>query len=284
MSVDYCASKEIDYSGDQDILSILKNGSTPKSMYQAAKQIQLKKGVCFLELPVSLNAEAEAFGAQILHDQKGVIIQDYIFENIYDLEKLSPLDVKECSLQTVLECASLAKNDNVILKLMGPFSVLTSLINPMVLFKSMRKNSILIKSALDIILEAQYKYACQAIKNGVKIISYAEPTGFIEMMGTDKFKEFVGFYTIKLMKRLEDKLDGSVFHVCGKSCSALLKCELITKVHHHSEKQTLTDALLDIANKNEIKFTGFKCIQSNTFDYSIWELKLNGGQQYEPTL
>lgn len=145
----------------------------------------------------------------------------------------------------------------------------------MLLFKSLRREKAAIQSALELITDGLTEYIRQAAQRGVKIISFADPTALIEIMGTRNYMEFSGKYCVKLLKVLQSTADHLVVHVCGRNSAALESCGLTIHRTRFCEAENYWNALLRISEGDGVTVTGKRCMMnSGNYNNKVWELIL----------
>lgn len=276
----YCKGEMNDYLSTPEIYEILRHGITPQSLLDTSRLIRDKEGSKFLLLPVGMYTEAQAFGAETSLTTNGILIRNYKYQTVSELSNLTSPNFTDSALKTVLDCIELAKNENIILKVSGPFGILSSLIEPMLLYKSLLKDKAVIKNALELITEGLTQYIKQSAQRGVKIISLAEPTALTEIMGIRNYMEFSGDYCIKLLKNLQYSADNIIVHICGKNSAALENCGLVFHHERFCEGSTYWDALLRLSENSGVTFTGKRCMMNpDSYNNKVWELSLeNSGR------
>jgi hypothetical protein len=118
-----CFESENSYSNDNDITSILINGATPENILSASRKIREKEKSMFLKLPVDLGS--------LEKKQPNIFIEDLsqIAETAYSGEEII----------AVLESIELAGNEDIILRVLGPFSTLLECVGSNTLFRWLYK-------------------------------------------------------------------------------------------------------------------------------------------------
>ncbi|MEF9951562.1 MAG: uroporphyrinogen decarboxylase family protein [Clostridium sp.] len=106
----------------------------------------------------------------------------------------------------------------------GPFTILCSLISPVEVFKQCRPGKGKLNIALRLICDFLEDYIYKL--SGVKMISYADPSGDMKIVGPRIFKEFVAPYTIEIINYIK-KCNIDVIHICGRMSVSLEDMEYI---------------------------------------------------------
>jgi hypothetical protein len=253
-----CFSLEKDYTIDEDIKQILENGETIDALIEASHTIKERESSGVLKFPIGVDCE--------IYDQ---------ISSIDELPNILEILCSTGSLGIVLECIDDSENKDICLKVSGSFSKLLSAVSSNVLFKWMRKYEAEILDALDKINDNLFWYIINAINMGVKIISYAEPSAMPDVLGEKNYKKFVADFTVKLMKKLEVYLCGSIMHLCPRTSAVLENYGYITSKCYFFDIQNYAKTLLAISQYNEIKFIGHRCINAEyAKNNNIYKLSL----------
>ena len=108
----------------------------------------------------------------------------------------------------------------------GPFTILSSLIDPMNFYKGLRKNPQRIKEILAVIEEGIIRYSLEGIKRGASIISYGDPVEAIGIVGPKVYRDYSGPSSWRIIKGIQAASGKALIHLCGKTSTALEKIEL----------------------------------------------------------
>ena len=155
----------------------------------AAISLALKKtdGASFCELPFCHTVEAEAMGGIVNfgNEKIGPRAKEYIYTKPEELLDLKEMDFSQGRLHEVLlACRHLRQNgENVVLEIAGPFTILNVLMDIKYVFKAMRKQPELMKQVFWKIGDQLLNYIKEAQKYGVNMISYADPSGAVSIIG-----------------------------------------------------------------------------------------------------
>lgn len=238
-------------------LAILSN---PKKVMEAAliwQKIENRKEVI---LPLVQNLEGVAFGADIIKTGEVWTTGDYPFSSLEEVDLNGISIIKDERIQAVIESIKQLRDNKIILEVEAPFSVLASLINPMELYGSMQTMPDLLNDILNKITLEEKKYLETAIDAGCTIISLAEPTGTVDMIGKEYFKEFSGRATVLLLEESQKFLKNSVVHLCGKLSSSMLMTDMAGEIIYPASSEEYLENLTEAAQNPKIHFTGQHCI------------------------
>ena len=155
----------------------------------AAISLALKEtdGAGFCELPFCHTVEAEAMGGIVNfgNEKIGPRAKEYIYTKPEELLDLKEMDFSQGRLHEVLlACQHLRqKGENVVLEIAGPFTILNVLIDIRYVFKAMRKQPELMKQVFWKIGDQLLRFIKEAQKYGVNMISYADSSGAVSIIG-----------------------------------------------------------------------------------------------------
>ena len=155
----------------------------------AAISLALKEtdGASFCELPFCHTVEAEAMGGIVNfgNEKIGPRAKEYICTKPEELLDLKEMDFSQGRLHEVLlACQHLRqKGENVVLEIAGPFTILNVLIDIRYVFKAMRKQPELMKQVFWKIGDQLLRFIKEAQKYGVNMISYADSSGAVSIIG-----------------------------------------------------------------------------------------------------
>lgn len=271
-----CSGEEEDISLDMEFQTLFHGNDSAKSLLRAAKYEREKTHSEFLKFPIGLSLEAQSFGAKVIMDQRGIRIKEYPYHSIQNF--LDHYEQRYCSflIDEVIACIVMADNVPVILKLSGAFSLLASLIDPMTLYRDMRKNSEILHKALKILNHWLVEYATKALQKGVTLISFADTMAFSGLMGKGRYLEFAGNYQRELFQSLAPLLNNAMFHICGKNSVDLIDCSLMGYERLTCKELTYGKELLTRSKEADFQFCGLGCMaEEGVKSQWIWKLILN---------
>ncbi len=236
------------------------------SIITLAKAFKESRKDYFVRIPFCVTVEAEALGADIkLGDEKnGPRVNEYVINNLADLKAFNKIDLTNGRIKSILESVKkMSKTENVALTSVGPFTIISSLIDPSLFYRWIRKSPELIDNFIRKIEDSIIDYILAGIDNGAKIISFSDPVGSIDIVGPRVYKKISGKVSYNILRRIEPFLNNTVVHLCGKTSSALEEIEL-------SSTKTLTGFNIPygeaiISNLGKIKYMGNKCIKLSPF-------------------
>lgn len=249
-----------------------------------AKEIRAYKNDTVVRIPFCVTVEAEALGGDIqLGDAKiGPRVRGYRFENVEEMQQMSEMNLESGRIKEVLDCVELLRNQGevVALNVEGPFTIISSLIDPMYFYKGIRKNKEAALNIIKVIEDSIVNYILEGLKRGASIISYGDPVGAMDIVGPKIYEELSGKSSYNILKRVEQHLDGAVVHICGKTSVAFVKLGFAETVPVEFPEDMKYGEAINIAinEKKDIKFIGHRCIKKSPFmlgNKVLWSIKLN---------
>ncbi len=252
-------------------------------MARLAKEIRAYKKDTMARIPFCVTVEAEALGGDIqLGDAKiGPRVRGYRFENVEEMQHMSEMDLESGRIKEVLDCVQLlcSQGEVVALSVEGPFTIISSLIDPMNFYKGIRKNKEAVTRIISVVEDSIVKYIVEGLRRGARIISYGDPVGAMDIVGPKMYEEVSGKSSYNILKRVEQHLNGAAVHICGKTSTAFAKLGLaVTIPVEFTEDMKYGEAINTvIKERKDIKFIGHRCIKKSPFmlgNKVLWSIKL----------
>ncbi len=234
-------------------------------------------------IPFCLTVEAEALGADIkMGDEKiGPRVGEYAFQSIEELKNLKEIDLTKKRIKEVLEAVeNLSKQgETVALAVQGPFTIMSSLIDPRLFYKAVRKDKESVEIFMKVIENSIVKYIEEGAKRGAKIISFGDSAGTIDIVGPKIYKEYSGRYSYNVLKKIENKLGDSILHLCGITSVSLDKGEFIKSTPIEVEENITYGAALEkiIDQRKDVKIVGHYCLKKTPIKMKkpvVWKIEL----------
>jgi uroporphyrinogen-III decarboxylase len=264
---------------------ILPNAHTnSKDITNLAMLLKEQRKDIFCFIPFCTTVEAEAMGAIVnLGDENfGPRIKNYRFSSLEELESMNNIDFTTGRIKEVLESIRMLNNsgETPCLKVCGPFTILSYLIDPKVLFKALRKNKDRVQRVIRNIEGNVVNYILEGVKMGCKIISYSDPAATLDIIGPKVYSELSGNITCNILKTLEDLESNCIIHICGKTSLSLAKSNLISlESIKYDNSLTYGEAIKKIIDEeNSFKIIGHNCVKTSPYKLNnsvIWKIELN---------
>lgn len=254
-----------------------------KVMYQAAAMNQKYRKSFFLRIPLDFNVEYKAFGGKVKWNGNRYISSGYIYHNIDEIGEILTCDYEVQAFSLIYQCLSYCPaGEDILLGVEGPFSVLCSLIDPVIILRNLRKKGSLIKEVLFRIADILVSYIVDCIRLGVSVISYADPIGTMEFLGKKNYKEYNGEVTAYLLRKLEPWLSNSCIHFCGKCSLAMEQSGLMTATRLEAEG-AYGQEVLSYAHHKDVAFLGHGCINCEKMKVKkLWKMTIQPEEGADP--
>lgn len=242
---------------------VRKSHENPETMAQAACRIRELEKLPAVRLPLDLTTETRVFGGDARWNGAELAPGRYVCETPEDLEALCRKPLEARVLHEILDCLPRLRENPVILDVQGPFSILASLMDPAILFRYLKPEKEKIEKMLDRITDFLVDYTMVAVERGVKVISFADPAGALEMTGPAVYRAFSGLYTWRFFGGIEPFLDRALVHLCGKAAVSMEKTAYLRARPLRAPETGYLESLLALAEKPRIKFVGGGCINTS---------------------
>ena len=175
-------------------------------------------------LPFCMTVEAEALGAGV--DLGNMVYEPrvvrYAIDSVSQWEKLTPFDYGSSRLPVVIEAIRLLKKKDggvpIIGNLTGPMSVAGSVLEPVTLYKELRRNPERAHAFLDFVADRILEFGLRQLKAGADVIALSDPSGTGEILGPRLFAEYEVPALNTIAKGIREAFPdaGFIIHICGK--------------------------------------------------------------------
>ena len=175
-------------------------------------------------VPFCMTVEVEGMGAEVdLGNTKfEPRVVSYILDTVSDYENLEPLDVNvgRAKVSTDVISGLKCKEEGVpvIGNLSGPISVASSLMEPVVFYKELRRKKEDAHKYMEFVTEQIINFGKAQIEAGADVIAISDPSGTGEILGPKYFDEFVVKYMNQLihgLRKLNEEIP-VIVHICGQ--------------------------------------------------------------------
>jgi len=215
-------------------LEFPKSYNDASTMVEIAFAVKREEGSQVCQLPFCHTVEAEALGGLInLSEGKfGPRAATYAYNSVDELLQLPNIDFNQGRISEVLTACQMltARGETVVLEVSGFFTILNSLIDATKIFKAWRKDAESVGKIFNFLSQNIYSFIAEAKKNGVAIVSYADPAGSVNIIGP-KYTELVARdFTVPFLKKAADLADDNfMIHLCPKTSLILFSLGLAQK-------------------------------------------------------
>lgn len=236
------------------------------TMAKLSKALKEHDNAPFCELPFCHTVEAEAMGGIVNYGNEaaGPRAKEYICTTPEELLELPEIDFSAGRIHEVLlACKELRdQGEHVVLQVSGPFTILNVLIDARYVFKAMRKKPELMKEVFWKLGTEILKFMEEAKKYDVDLISYADSSGGLNILGPKMAVQVVEDFTYHFLKKVENLADDrTLILLCPKTTFALLgtkKAELRNR--KLSGSMSYGEGCIEMIGK--ARFAGQMCIKN----------------------
>ncbi len=211
----------------------------PEAHTDAEKMAALAKAVyekeCFENygVPFCMTVEAEEMGAET--DLGSNVYEPhvirYAIDSVSEYQKLSPVDLGSGRAKVVLDAIRILKKEDsdvpIVGNLTGPVSTASSVMEPVVVYKELRKKNREAHAYMEFITEQLILFGRAQIEAGADVIAVSDPSGTGEILGPRYFEEFAVTYINRLLDALQEEKMGTIVHICGQMSPVYREVDLI---------------------------------------------------------
>lgn len=173
------------------------------SMASISEELKKHDHASFCELPFCHTVEGEAMGGNVNFGDAniGPRAKDYICETADEILALPAIDYSTGRIAEVLKaCKHLReKGENVVLEIAGPFTIMNVLMDARHVFKIFRKQPEKMQEILNKFQVEILRYMEEAQNAGVNMISYADSSGGLNILGPKMSEQVVEMFTYPLL-------------------------------------------------------------------------------------
>ncbi len=237
-----------------------------ETMAALSKALKAHDKAAFCELPFCHTVEAEAMGGIVNYGNEvaGPRAKEYICTTPEELLELPEIDLSAGRIHEVLlACKELREEgEHVVLQVSGPFTILNVLIDAKYVFKAMRKKPELMKEVFWKLGNEILKFMEEAKRYGVELISYADSSGGLNILGPKMAEQVVEDFTYEFLKKAEALTDDkTMILLCPKTTFALFGTgKARFRDHKLSGAMAYGEGCIEMIGK--VKFAGQMCIKN----------------------
>lgn len=173
-------------------------------------------------VPFCMTIEAEDMGAKV--DMGTNIYEphvvEYVINSVKEWEKLSEINSQQGRAKVVIDAIKLLKSKGndvpIIGNLTGPISTASSIMEPVVFYKELRKNNAKAHEFMEFVTNQLILFAKEQIEAGADIIAISDPSGTGEILGPKLFEEFAVKYLNQIIDSIQKENKATIVHICGQ--------------------------------------------------------------------
>ena len=179
---------------------------------------------CFenVGVPFCMTIESEAMGAEVTMGTKVYEphVTGYAINSVSEWRTVPEMDVNSGRAKVVLDAIRIlkAKNMNVPIvgNLTGPISTASSVMEPTIFYKELRKKREEAHAYMQFVTEGIIRFAKAQVEAGADVIAISDPSGTGEILGPKLFEEYTVKYLNQIIEAVEKECMGTIVHICGQ--------------------------------------------------------------------
>jgi uroporphyrinogen-III decarboxylase len=213
-------------------------------------------------LPEGFVTEAEALGARITETRGGFPVLESLYHSPAELAAVPRID-ETLPVARVLEKIAVAPCRDILLKVSGPYSVLSSVVESRTFYRWLRTNEEEVEAALERITMGLTRYISGAISAGARVISLADPYANPDVLGPAHYRRYAAASLIKLLDALSGRRSGLI-HLCPHTSVRLERhgCASFESAEASETCRSYIGQLFRFAERNGPTITGHVCVYS----------------------
>lgn len=190
------------------------------AMVSAAITVYEKLGFENYGVPFCMTCETAGLGVLISEGDKDnepriLEYNDSTIDEIINEFTINPL--LDPRMSVVINAIKKLKNDEVpvIGNITGPISAATSIVDPLKLFKMLRKDPDEAYRFIEYVNDYSIEYAKEMVRAGADIIAISDPTATGEILGQKNFDKFAMPMYVRFLEEMKDLNTPVIIHICG---------------------------------------------------------------------
>lgn len=178
-------------------------------------------GIENLGSPFCMTIEAEGMGAQVDlgSPQTEPRVTAYAIESLSQVDGIRAFDASDGRASVAADATRLLvarlPHLPMIASVTGPISLATSLIEPLVFYRAMRRDKSAAHALCDLSADAAIALGDALVDAGADTICIADPSGTGELIGARAFDEFALTYINRIVEHFARRDVPSIVHICG---------------------------------------------------------------------
>lgn len=253
-----------------------------ETMVKLARSLKEKDNAVHCDLSFCHTLEAEAMGGDINlgNDRQGPRCGGYVCSSVEQLLELPDIDFSKGRIAETLEAARTLceQGEYPNMELCGPFTIMANLIDLKYVFKACRRQPEIMKEVYWKFGRQTLKFIKEAEAHGMKLISYADPTGALNILGPKVLESYTNEFTADFIRQaVEETREDTMILLCPKTTYALIGTDNAEFVEHQLPEKKMRYADACISMVGQVKLSGQNCIKNVGFNITngiFMEVKL----------
>lgn len=172
-------------------------------------------------VPFCMTIEAEEMGAKV--DLGSSVyephVTEYVIDTVTDWKKLPEINLSEGRAKVVLDAIRILKAEGadvpIVGNLTGPVSTASSVMEPVVFYKELRKKNADAHAYMQFVTEQLIRFGKAQIEAGADVIALSDPSATGEILGPKFFEEFTVRYVNQIVDAMKEAGAQTIVHICG---------------------------------------------------------------------
>ena len=170
---------------------------------------------------MTVEAEGMGAGVDLGHETREPHVTRYVMDTMADTDRLILLDTSAGRAKVCCDAIRILKAKEtglpVVANLNGPASLATSLVDPLLYYRAVRRDKENAHELTKICTDAAIAFGDAMIDAGADAVCIADPSATGDLLGPDAFAEFVLPYLNQMSAHFQEEQGIPVIvHICGK--------------------------------------------------------------------
>ena len=265
-----CAGQDLEVIPEDAVAAIDSSYRDVYSRREAitamALEMKRRKHDSVCKVPFCVSVEAEALGAHVRVENSIIppALHGYACKSSDDLAVLPEIDFSRGRIHEVLESVrTLAgQGECVSVRVEAPFTILMMLMDLTRIASCFRRSPEVLYGALDHIGNQLAGYIRLATEQGARIISYADPSGIPDYIGSEFYRELCAKPTCRVLHKVRPYMQHGLVHLCGRTSAAMQNEDFCSAEQLPVVSASYGEALAEVADMPDVWLVGHGCMQN----------------------
>jgi len=227
-----CKSKEMSHIPEvvekYNVAYELSNANGIK-MGELAEMAYLESKSKWAHVPFCHTMEGQCFGAKVSLDYlNGNRIVEYPINKLEDIDEISIDKIDSGKIDIISEAVKYLKRRGIptAVNVVGPVTLATSILPAEEVYRGMAKARGNMEKLFNIVEGFLARYINGFLDLDIDLLSYADPTGTLDILGARLYKKAAGPSFVRVLKNINTQGNTTVY-LCPKTATSLLEVDML---------------------------------------------------------
>jgi len=198
-------------------------------MGELAEMVHLESKSKWASVPFCHTMEGQCFGTKVSLDYvNGNRIIEYPVNKLEDIDEISIDKINSGKIDIISEAVKYLKVRGIpaAVNVVGPVTLATSILPAEEVYRGMAKSAENMEKLFNIVEGFLTRYIDKLLELDVDLLSYADPTGTLDILGTRLYKKVAGPSFVRVLDKINSE-SNTMIYLCPKVSTSLLAVDMI---------------------------------------------------------